>query len=170
MGVLKPWCLTALNRSLPREELEAIWRDYYVFAFTRSPFSRALSTYKFLTEMVVDEARCAPAPNNTIPELSWDAFCRDPAVMGRACRVMPAKCCLHGDGFMFHHTVEQARCLTTADGGWAVDYLGRVEHMEVRRRQWRRRWDVIRLLVMGGCVSCMEVEGGSPPLQQPRGA
>lgn len=48
------------------------------------------------------------------------------------------ECCIHGPAFMFHHTEPQLPCLTTPGGGWAVDFLGRVEHMEVRRE--RRGW------------------------------
>ncbi len=60
-------------------QVERIWREYLVFAFTRSPFTRALSTYKFLARKVraEDPGACL--------RYTWDSYCLDPMSLGRLC-------------------------------------------------------------------------------------
>jgi len=35
-----------------------------------------------------------------------------------------------GAPFAYHHVIEQAPCLVGANGGWAADYIGRVENFD----------------------------------------
>jgi hypothetical protein len=84
--------------------------------------------------------RCmAPVAHHLTVSLQarWDAFCRDPAVMGGVCAATN-ECCRFGEGYMYAHVLLQTQCFlaapescnTSGDSSkpcWALDYLGRAE-------------------------------------------
>ncbi|EFN58881.1 hypothetical protein CHLNCDRAFT_140783 [Chlorella variabilis] len=133
----------------PGQELEALWRDYLVVTFVRNPYQRAVSAYKMMARQG-DPRRAADngtADNGTADNgtaaYSWDNFCADPAGFADECLADPV-CRKKGREFVYAHIEPQQPCVVSANGGWAVDFIGRVEHMDedlgaVLRELERRR-------------------------------
>ena len=55
-------------------------------------------------------------PLPPLPQMDWDDFCQDPLLAGELCRRQP-RCCPFGPLFAWSHVIDQARCMTTLDGG-----------------------------------------------------
>lgn len=134
---------------LPLEELEALWHDYFVFSFVRNPWSRAVSSYLMMMrslerEPVAQEKgegdggqQTGSASHSKLEQFvvqdarqyGWDDFCKDPASFHRICD-QDAKCSTRTVKHTVAHIQAQFPCLSTADGGWALDFIGRVEHVD----------------------------------------
>ncbi|KAL4431370.1 hypothetical protein ABPG75_006626 [Micractinium tetrahymenae] len=150
-------CLEPLERAEQLQPLEQKWSEYFVFTFVRNPWARAYSSWKFLREgymlkpgQVGKEPGAAPCV-----EAGWRDFCGDPLVLGRVCLAQPG-CCpgREKDRFMFYHVTDQATCLVTEGGGLAVDFIGRVEHVDEDMKE------AVRLINS-------RLPQGVPPLQLP---
>ncbi|GAB4819803.1 hypothetical protein N2152v2_006849 [Parachlorella kessleri] len=59
----------------------------------------------------------------------WDNFCADPGSFQRVCE-KDRRCRRQSNKFVGAHIQAQLPCLATAQGGWAVDFLGRVESID----------------------------------------
>jgi hypothetical protein len=58
-------------------------------------------------------------------QVSWGDFCVDP--WGSSDRVHDKGCLMRSKSYMYFHMMDQFHCMVTAEGDWAVDYIGRVE-------------------------------------------
>lgn len=121
-----------LSESTPAEEVERIWRDYFVFTVVRNPYQRALSLYKFLVGRMRAEDPACGEP------VTWDGFCADPLSLGQYCQQAP-QCCARSQQFYYQHARTQVRCMLAAPAGggpggvpagWAVDYIARTEQLD----------------------------------------
>jgi hypothetical protein len=123
-------CVTKLAKKtdLTIEELEHMWKTYFVFGFTRNVWRRAVSQYQFLVHFLLLQ----DTPALKCPEIKWMDFCMDPPAVGDVCRKHPQCCPVRRNGdeslFYYFHLNDQTSCLLTEGGEWAVDYLGRVEN------------------------------------------
>ncbi|KAI7843963.1 hypothetical protein COHA_002501 [Chlorella ohadii] len=104
-------------QSVPEEELEDLWRSYFVVTFVRNAYTRAISSYRMMMRNVASQS------------YGWDQFCADPASFVDECLADPA-CSKKGADFVYTHIQPQAECIKAADGGWAVDFIGRMEHID----------------------------------------
>ncbi|KAF8055655.1 hypothetical protein HT031_006677 [Scenedesmus sp. PABB004] len=146
-------------------EVRALWGDYFVFGFVRNPWARAYSLWKDLsaTNHFIHKhgPRCA---------LPWAAFCADPWAGWDA---------LHEGGcghvephYAYWHMMDQARCMLTDSGDWAVDFLGRVEHGDedwatvVAEMNARRRPGVPEV-PFSSYGHVHKVDPGAPPRPRP---
>ena len=68
---------------LEGEELERLWRDYFVVTFVRSPLQRAVSSYKMMAR------QGDPQRAQREGAYDWDAFCADPAGFVDECLADP---------------------------------------------------------------------------------
>ncbi|PRW56420.1 Sulfotransferase family [Chlorella sorokiniana] len=107
--------LRRLDPSISAAKAERIFSDYFVFTSVRNPYTRAVSQYKHMRRTMPARPECAQLT-------SWEKFCAFPPSMGLACRHHP-QCCVMKEGYVYIHLVGQARCMTTAKGGLAVDYV-----------------------------------------------
>lgn len=61
-------------------------------------------------------------PNCRVP---WSTFCVDP---WSAAEVLHDRGCIkRSKSYLYFHMEDQYHCMKTAEGGWAVDFIGRVE-------------------------------------------
>ena len=123
-GADKPTCLTPLQVE-SQEQYEQLWKDYLVFGFARNPWQRGVSSYRMLVRHMKNFTECSESAR-------WSGFCEDPLSMGRIHAQYP-QCTAHegqGAPFAYHHVLEQAPCLLAPDGGWAADFIGRVEEFD----------------------------------------
>jgi hypothetical protein len=68
---------------------------------------------------------CSEGLTATHCQVSWGDFCVDP--WGNSDRVHNAGCLMRSKSYMYFHMMDQFHCMVTAEGNWAVDYIGRVE-------------------------------------------
>ena len=61
-------------------------------------------------------------PNCRVP---WSSFCVDPWSAAEALHDMG--CIKRTKSYLYFHMQDQYNCMKTADGGWAVDFIGRVD-------------------------------------------
>ncbi len=115
----------AADTDLSRTELEAMWREYTVFTFTRNVWARAVSQYQYLVHFVRKEKE----DSSKCPVERWDDFCADPLALGRVCRDDPG-CCTKKWTHQDWHMRQQSVCFVAEGGGWAVDFIGRMEHFD----------------------------------------
>jgi hypothetical protein len=114
-----PTCMQELKiRDI--EQAQQLWQDYFVFAFIRNPWKRALSSYRMLMRYMARE---------TVKKYSWKDYCADPASIGLTCAT-DTECSQKTPGFTWLHILAQHHCLLTEDGGFAADFVGRVENTE----------------------------------------
>ncbi|PSC73449.1 hypothetical protein C2E20_3378 [Micractinium conductrix] len=104
------------------EQLEALWRDYFVVSFVRNPYQRAVSSYRMMMRQLALGGEAAGAYN-------WTAFAADPTGFADVC-MGDAQCKKRNRGFVYVHIQPQHPCLVTESGGWAVDFVGRVESID----------------------------------------
>lgn len=122
-------CVTKLAKrtDLTIEELEHMWKTYFVFGFSRNVWRRAVSQYQYLVHFLLQNT-----PALKCPEIKWMDFCMDPPSVADVCRKHPQCCPVRRTGdeslFYYFHLNDQTSCLLTEAGEWAVDYLGRVEN------------------------------------------
>jgi len=83
------FCLEKLHlqQHLSLEYLQEMWKEYYVFAFSRNIYQRAVSQYRFLVHFLSNDA-------NHCPQVSWNMYCKNPLILGDVCRRNP-QCCPH---------------------------------------------------------------------------
>jgi hypothetical protein len=79
LGEARPWCLRPLPEGISAPQAQRLWEESFVFGLTRSPFSRAISAYRFLAQKVTDVPGCGDG-------VTWDNFCSNPAFMAGLCR------------------------------------------------------------------------------------
>lgn len=131
-------CLEPLEGVAQLAPMDVKWQEYFVFTFVRNPWARAYSSWKFLREgymLAAGQPRDKPSLTPCLPA-GWADFCRDPLLLGRVCMALQ-HCCpgTTGPGFMFYHITDQATCMLTEGGGLAVDFIGRVEHVDEDMRE-----------------------------------
>jgi hypothetical protein len=76
---IRPWCLSELSAGVSVAQAHLLWKESFVFGLTRSPFSRAISAYRFLAEKVTDGLGCTDG-------LTWDYFCSNPTSIADLCK------------------------------------------------------------------------------------
>ncbi|PRW56277.1 hypothetical protein C2E21_5166 [Chlorella sorokiniana] len=103
--------------NVPEDEVEDLWRSYFVVSFVRNAYTRAVSSYRMMMRNVASQS------------YGWDQFCADPASFVDECMADPA-CSKKGADFVYTHIQPQAECIKADDGGWAVDFIGRMEHID----------------------------------------
>jgi hypothetical protein len=59
-------------------ELDQLWRDYFVVTFVRSPYQRAVSSYRMMARQLAPGGPVAGA-------YTWDRFCADPTGFADEC-------------------------------------------------------------------------------------
>ena len=64
------------------EQLQALWRDYFVVTFVRNPYQRAVSSYKMMMRQL------APG-GEADAQYSWGRFCSDPTGFAEECELDP---------------------------------------------------------------------------------
>ncbi|KAI8473635.1 MAG: hypothetical protein J3K34DRAFT_518755 [Monoraphidium minutum] len=102
-----------------------MWKDYFVFGFVRNPWKRAYSLFKYM-----QSDGCMPNEKLKDPyclSTKWANFCKDP--WGTTDVMHHAGCIKRSKSYMYFHMMDQYHCLVTDTGDWAVDYIGRVEHL-----------------------------------------
>jgi hypothetical protein len=77
-------------------------------------------------------------------QVSWGDFCVDP--WGNSDRVHDKGCLMRSKSYMYFHMMDQFHCMVTAEGNWAVDYIGRVESAN-------DDWKDVSSWVAGGVVT-----------------
>lgn len=111
-------------------DVNSMWSAYFVFSFVRNPWQRALSSYSFLSAAIGHGSNMSRSPSEiSCGRVTWKHFCVDPFALGVLCSIN-RECCKHSEGFMYHHVIDQGRCLLTASGQLAVDFIGRVEEID----------------------------------------
>ncbi|KAL4440666.1 hypothetical protein ABPG77_000375 [Micractinium sp. CCAP 211/92] len=105
---------------LTGQELADLWRTYFVVTFVRNSYQRAVSSYRMMMRNL------SPAGS---ANYGWDDFCADPAGFASVC-ANDRLCSKKGVDFVWDHIQPQADCMRAADGGWAVDFIGRTEHID----------------------------------------
>lgn len=60
------------------QEMERLWRDYFVVTFVRNPYQRAVSSYRMMARQLVPGGAQSAG-------LSWGAFCADPTCFADTC-------------------------------------------------------------------------------------
>lgn len=63
-------------------------------------------------------------------QLPWDRFCTDPYSLGDVCQANRTCCPGIHPPHHYQHVEPQNKCLLTAEGGLAMDYVGRVERLD----------------------------------------
>ena len=111
--------MAALSNATAVRHLLDVWPDYFVFGFSRNVLLRAVSQHRYLSTFT--KPGC--------PLVPWERFCRDPYAPGDYCEATP-RCCAATAEHHYLHASPQANCITTADGGTALDWLGRMERLE----------------------------------------
>lgn len=104
-----PWRKKTPNKGDP----ETWWKEYFVFAAVRNPYSRFASAYSFMNKM-----KC--------PKQTFGESCRDPFLKAKLCS--DNHCCRSVMGIA-QHMMEQSSCLFTKDGRMAVDYVVQSENL-----------------------------------------
>jgi hypothetical protein len=117
-------CLHFANLTNPANisHLLEVWRDYFVFSFSRNVLRRAIRQYQYLTHFM--DAACAP---------SWADHCRDPYILGDICRQRGPSgklCCTQSPEHQYTHASPQVNCFVDSTNQSALDWLGRVENFE----------------------------------------
>lgn len=64
------------------EQLQALWRDYFVVTFVRNPYQRAISSYRMMMRQL------APG-GEADTQYSWNRFCADPTGFAEECELDP---------------------------------------------------------------------------------
>ncbi|KAL4423901.1 hypothetical protein ABPG75_001202 [Micractinium tetrahymenae] len=103
-------------------ELEQLWQEYFVVSFVRNPYQRAVSSYRMMMRQLRLGGPGAEA-------YSWNRFCADPTGFADEC-MADEQCKKKGRNFVYVHIQPQHECIVTESGGWAVDFIGRVEHID----------------------------------------
>lgn len=103
--------------------MEEMWKDYFVVTFIRNPYQRAVSSYRMMMRQL------SPDRTGSHAAYGWNDFCADPAGFAQEC-VQDERCRTKGENFVYAHIEPQQDCIMTADGGWAADFVGRVEKID----------------------------------------
>jgi hypothetical protein len=74
---------------------------------------------------IVTFQTCSDGLGQAHCQVSWGDFCVDP--WGHSDRVHDKGCLMRSKSYMYFHMMDQFHCMVTAEGNWAVDYIGRVE-------------------------------------------
>lgn len=107
---------------LSEEAIEQLWRDYFVVTFVRNPYQRVVSSYRMMARQLARDGALAAS-------FSWPRFSADPAAFADDCEADP-RCQTKGREFVYTHINPQQPCVVSANGGWAADFIGRVEHLD----------------------------------------
>jgi hypothetical protein len=126
-----PHCLERVaDTRLAASEVEQMWRDYTAFTFTRNVWDRAISQYQYLVHFLRGNGTAEKGGETlNCPRVTWDDFCGDPLALGAPCRAEP-RCCSKLWTHQDWHMRQQTSCFATDAGGWAVDFIGRLEHFD----------------------------------------
>lgn len=112
-------------------EVSKLWKEYTAFTFTRNVWARSISQYQYLVHFIKNNGTESNGDKRSCTRITWDDFCRDPLLVGAVCRA-DARCCTKKWTHQDWHMRQQTSCFLT-DGeprGWAVDYIGRLEHFD----------------------------------------
>ncbi|PSC75375.1 hypothetical protein C2E20_1285 [Micractinium conductrix] len=113
----RPFCLRYMTTP---QAVPAVWMNYTVFAFTRNPWTRAISSHHFNHRRAI-KPECRE---------KFSDFAANPSLVGQLCYDR-FSCCQERFGFVLEHVEPQSpSCLFTSEGQPAVDFLGRAEHLE----------------------------------------
>jgi hypothetical protein len=104
----------------------------------RNPWARAISSWLHIHKLGLKPECQDPFPR----------FASAPSAYGAKCVGRPA-CCLQRFGWILEHIEPQARCLFDERGLPAVDFVGRVEHID----------DDMQVGALGGCGWCVLMQG-----------
>lgn len=97
----------------PKGNPESWWKEYFVFAAVRNPYSRFASAHAYSQEW-----NCY---NQTFGE-----SCKDPFIANDNCH---GECCCVPKTVYMNHMREQTSCLFTRHGELAVDFIAQTENM-----------------------------------------
>ena len=100
------------NETTSMEEARQYWKDYFVFAFIRNPYSRYSSSYTYINGFMRKEKR-----------IPFGQACRQPFLQA----LLPRSKALFAHNV--HHIMEQSSCLFTQEGMPAVDFIGETERL-----------------------------------------
>lgn len=113
----KPYFAPAQRSSM--EDIERVWRDYFVFGVVRNPFTRFASGYEYISDRLSKSCR-KPFFNET---------CLDPYKHAKTCKF--EHCCPWGSiRHHIRHFTDQSTCLFTDDGLPAVDFIAETEQLQ----------------------------------------
>eukprot|EP01026_Neomeris_dumetosa_P042251 TRINITY_DN3515_c0_g1_i11.p1 TRINITY_DN3515_c0_g1~~TRINITY_DN3515_c0_g1_i11.p1 ORF type:complete len:455 (-),score=26.64 TRINITY_DN3515_c0_g1_i11:186-1550(-) len=115
-----------------------IWKQYFVFTSARNPFTRAASAYNYLLarrETQLNNNRNNNNNNNNILNIqnkqcenpSFKQFCWAPHSIGIQTRQYN---CINNHQHDFYHVEDQAHCLKTLGGQFAIDYIISMENLQ----------------------------------------
>ncbi|KAF6265099.1 hypothetical protein COO60DRAFT_1624003 [Scenedesmus sp. NREL 46B-D3] len=110
------------STELSTDHLQKMWKDYFVFGFVRNPWRRAYSLYKYLHSNGCMADHKLRDPSCKVP---WSSFCTDPWSAGEA--LHDKGCIKRSKSYLYFHMEDQLHCMRTAEGDWAVDFIGRVD-------------------------------------------
>eukprot|EP01026_Neomeris_dumetosa_P056751 TRINITY_DN51_c2_g2_i2.p1 TRINITY_DN51_c2_g2~~TRINITY_DN51_c2_g2_i2.p1 ORF type:complete len:198 (+),score=9.02 TRINITY_DN51_c2_g2_i2:454-1047(+) len=97
-----------------------MWSEYTVFATSRNPFIHGASVYNYLLgRRTTNQTECSNP--------SFEEFCRFPFVIGLQTRQFN---CMTNHQHDFFHVENQAQCLMTDTGEYAVDFIVSMENLE----------------------------------------
>lgn len=107
-----------LDTELTVDAMKEHWREYFVFSIARNPYTRFVSSYKFINSLTPE-----PCPRHSFAEVCEEPFIHSRTTYRTGCQP---------DVRMWHdveHMMEQTHCLFTKDGEIVVDYLGHTEDL-----------------------------------------
>lgn len=70
-------------------------------------------------------ALCSSKLRDPACHVSWPSFCADP--WSAAEELHDRGCIKRSKSYLYFHMEDQYHCMKTAEGGWAVDFIGRVD-------------------------------------------
>eukprot|EP00882_Tetradesmus_deserticola_P027789 GHRQ01030916.1.p2 GENE.GHRQ01030916.1~~GHRQ01030916.1.p2 ORF type:complete len:106 (+),score=25.18 GHRQ01030916.1:413-730(+) len=68
---------------------------------------------------------CSDKLRDPACRVSWPRFCADP--WSAAEELHDRGCIKRSKSYLYFHIEDQLHCMRTAGGGWAVDFIGRVD-------------------------------------------
>ncbi|KAI3425140.1 hypothetical protein D9Q98_008911 [Chlorella vulgaris] len=108
-----------LENIVDQTVLRRLFAEYTVFSFVRNPWARAMSSWHHIHKYGLHP----PCQD------SFTKFAQLPSAYGAKC-LAQRSCCKRRFGWLLEHLEPQTTCLFDERGRPAVDFLGRVEHLD----------------------------------------
>lgn len=101
------------------EQIEKWWKEYFVFAVVRNPFTRFSSAHEYISPML--PSKCdSPVFSET---------CKDIYLQSKTC--WRQHCCPNSTAIHhIRHIADQSSCMLTRDLSFAVDFIGEMENLD----------------------------------------